>query len=61
MNIQEMQAIALRYCIDISNDYTEEEVKRFAPPSVQKAWDIGNQYRKNELKESRKILDGFTL
>lgn len=41
MNTQDKKAFALKYCIDIYNDYTEAEVKKFTPPCVQKAWALG--------------------
>lgn len=61
MNIDEQRNKALNACIDISHDYTEEEVKKFAPHSVQVAWEIGNEYLKHMLKLQRKKIKGMTL
>jgi hypothetical protein len=54
MNIEEQKANALNQCIDIANDYSEEEIRKFFPPSVQKAWEIGNNFLNHQLKEDRK-------
>lgn len=61
MDIEKLRNQALNQCIDIANDYTEEEVKKYAPPSVQRAWGIGNEYLTHALKEQRKKAKGLVL
>lgn len=38
---EDLKAFAAKACIDIFHDYTWEEVCRYCPPSVQKAWETG--------------------
>lgn len=61
MDIEEQKTKALSQCIDIANDYTEEEIKKFFPPSIQKAWEVGNTYLSHELKEAKKRRKGLVL
>ena len=61
MGIDELKSLALKQCIDISQDYTHEEVVKFAPKSVRMAWEIGNDYLELERKKSSEKLKSFTL
>lgn len=61
MNIDDQKSLALKYCIDIAQHYSEEEVKKFAPQSVQKAWAVGRGVVDFELAKDRKKLKGFKL
>jgi len=61
VNIEEQKCSALNQCIDIANDYTEDEIKKFFPPSVQKAWEIGNSFLNHQLKEDRKKRKNLVL
>lgn len=61
MDIDKQKSLALEFCIDIANDYTEDEVKRFAPMSVQMAWKTGNDYLDHKVREDRKRRKGMTL
>ena len=61
MNIDDQKTFALKYCIDIAQHYSEEEVKKFSPFSVQQAWIVGREVIDFELSEDRKRLKGFKL
>ena len=61
MNIDDQKTFALKFCMDIAHDYSEEEVKKFTPPSVQKAWKVGREVIDFELAENRKKLKDFKL
>ena len=61
MDVEQQRIKALNVCIDIANDYTQEEVKKFTPPSVQRAWEIGNEYLNQMLKEQKKQRKKFTI
>ena len=61
MNIADQKTFALKFCIDIAKDYSEEEVKRFASLSVQKAWKVGKEVIDFELDKERKRLKDFKL
>ena len=61
MNIDEQRIKAMNICIDIANDYSEDEVRKFTPPSVQRAWQIGSEYLDHAVKEQRNKLNDFTI
>jgi hypothetical protein len=61
MEIEQMRNQALNQCIEIANDFTEEEVKKWCPPSVQRAWEIGNTFLTHEVKEAKNRRKGFVL
>lgn len=61
MNIDEQKREALQCCIDIANDYSEEEVKKFCSLPVQMAWKVGNEYLEYKIKENRAKTKGFTI
>lgn len=61
MDIDQQRIKAMNICIDIANDFTEEEVKKFMPKSVQIAWEIGNDFLEHDIKETRKRLKGFKI
>lgn len=51
---------AMNICIDIANDFTEQEVKKFMPESVQAAWKAGNEFIEYEqLKSKAKEILNF--
>lgn len=61
VDIEQIRNQALNQCIDIANDYTEDEIKKFFPPSVQRAWEIGNTFLLHEIKELKKRRKGLVL
>ena len=61
MNIEKQKIIALNNCKAIYRDYTLEEVERFAPRSVQHAWETGKALSDYDREASKKKLDNFTL
>ena len=61
MDIEQQRIKAMNICIEIANDFTEEEVKKFMPESVQIAWSIGNEFLYHELKENRNHRKNFKL
>lgn len=61
MNTEEMKTIALKRCIDIYNDYEEDEVRRWAPRSVQLAWETGRDFLVEQIKVNRERNKNFTL
>lgn len=61
MNIEDQKAIALARCMDIAREYEKEEVEKWLPPSVQKAWQVGRDMLDFELEQSRSKLKSFTL
>lgn len=61
MDTEKQKDLALQACINLSVDYTEEEVNKFFPVAVQDAWKIGREYLTYEMKESKKNRKRFTL
>ena len=61
MNIEDQKSFALKLCVDIAKDYSKEEVERFAPPSVQKAWEVGRETLDFEIAKDREGLKDFKL
>ena len=61
MNIDDQKSFALKFCMDIARDYSEAEVVKFTPPSVQRAWRVGRETLDFELAEDRAKLKGFKL
>lgn len=61
MDIGDQKTLALKQCIDIFKDYEEDEVKKFAPKSVQLAWEIGRDYFEYERKKDAESLKNFRL
>ena len=61
MDTEKLKAMAVQCCIEISIEYTEEEVKRFTDPSVQKAWHLGNVMAAHIRNEDSKKLKNFKL
>lgn len=61
MNLEDAKSIALKRCIDIYNDYEADEVKRWAPKSVQLAWETGRDFMDAERKKDHERIKDFTL
>jgi hypothetical protein len=59
--LDRLDVMARTQCVDIFRDYEESEVMKYAPPSVQKAWDIGKQLVSLEKELNKKKMKGFTL
>lgn len=56
----EQRIKAMNACINIANDFTQEEVKKFMPESVQSAWRDGNEFLEYEqLKSKAKEILNF--
>ena len=60
-SIETLKSLALTQCIKIRNDYTKEEVARFALESVCVAWQIGDEYLELRRKLDREMLKNFKL
>lgn len=58
---EELKQEAARACLDVYLDYTEEEVKKFTPPSVQSAWHIGAKIREVVRKREARRIKKFTI
>lgn len=61
METDDLKELALSQCVDIYHDYDESEVNKFAPPSVQKAWEIGQKAAEIYRKQLSKKLKNFTI
>ncbi|MFT6905828.1 MAG: hypothetical protein ACJAS1_002491 [Oleiphilaceae bacterium] len=61
MVIENAKKKALQICMDIAIEYNEGEVKKFALPSVQKAWKLGREALDFKIKEDRLRNRDFTL
>jgi hypothetical protein len=55
MTDNDFKSLALKQCIDIYGDYDECEVMKFAPPSVQKAWEVGKEYMDSAREAEHEI------
>ena len=61
VNLDDKKRLALQYCMDIALDYDEAEVKKWAPTSVQKAWEVGRDVLDHELKKQREKIKDFKI
>lgn len=61
MNTEDRKSLALKNCINIALEYTEEEIDKFFPSCIQSAWQIGRDHIDADIEEDRKKLTGFTL
>lgn len=61
MNSEDSKSLALKYCIDIAQHYSESEVMKYAPKPVQLAWKIGKDFMSLELEKDRKKFKDFKL
>lgn len=61
VDIEQLRTQALNQCIDIANEYSEQEIKKFFPREIQIAWEIGNTYLSHALKEAKKKRKGLVL
>lgn len=52
---------ALSQCVDIYRDFEKDEVSKWLPPSVQRAWWIGHDYVEELRVKERERLKGFQL
>ena len=53
--------MAVNCCMDIYNDYDQEEVNKYAPPSVQEAWSVGRAIAEKEKAATKEKIKDFEL
>lgn len=61
MDKEDIVSKAVNCCVDIYNDYDQDEVNKYAPPSLQKAWDVGRVIVNKEKTKNREKLKDLEL